>query len=215
MVDWFSIVLLIVLWLFYFIAHSVLASNRVKARVQQQFPERAHCYRLFFNLFAILTLGPIAFLHIITDSPALISWDGWSSYIAYGMQSVSIFGFIWSLRYYDMAAFSGIRSCRQRTDPNSILSISPLHRHVRHPWYFFALLLIWGRDLDQLSLVSTLMITAYLIIGSRLEDKKLIAEFGPGYAEYTHQVPGLIPIPGKSLSAQQSRQLEMNCTKPV
>ncbi len=213
MVDWLSIVLLIVLWLFYFIAHSVLASNRVKASVQQQFPERAHCYRLFFNLFAVLTLGPIAYLHIITESPTLISWHGWSIYIAYGIRGVAIVGFIWSLRYYDMQAFSGIRSCRQGTEPNSTLSISPLHRHVRHPWYFFALLLIWGRDLDQLSMVSTLMITAYLIIGSRLEDKKLIAEFGPGYADYIHQVPGLIPIPGKSLSAIQAQQLEINCTQ--
>ena len=68
--------------------------------------------------------------------------------------------------------------------------------------------MIWGRNQDHLSLVSTMMITAYLIVGSRLEDKKLIAEFGPGYADYIQRVPGLFPIPGKSISTTQAQQLE-------
>jgi len=38
------------------------------------------------------------------------------------------------------------------------------------------------------------VLTAYIIIGTRLEEKKLVLEFGESYTKYQHEVPMLIPF---------------------
>jgi len=143
----------------------------------------------------------------------LLTWPVWAQPLRYGMIAIAIGGFIWSLHYYDTKAFTGIGECRQSGLETSQLTISPMHRYVRHPWYLFGLLLIWSRDLNLLEMITNLMITAYLFIGARLEEKKLIAEFGDNYETYLKQVPGIIPLPGKHLSKQQAEQLEASARK--
>ena len=43
------------------------------------------------------------------------------------------------------------------------------------------------------SLVSALAITAYFIVGSRYQERKLGGEFGDAYRDYAKTVPGLLP----------------------
>ena len=56
-------------------------------------------------------------------------------------------------------------------------------------------------------LVSSVMMTIYFIIGSRLEEEKLLIYHGEVYRTYMKRVPGLIPLPGKSLTAQEAAAL--------
>ena len=42
-------------------------------------------------------------------------------------------------------------------------------------------------------LISAICMTAYFIIGSIYEERKLITEFGKVYEDYQQAVPGLIP----------------------
>ena len=84
----------------------------------------------------------------------------------------------------------------------------PLHRHVRHPWYALSLVLLWTRDMSTALLVSALAITAYFVVGSWLEERKLLARFGPAYGQYMARVPGLVPRPWRRLSREEARQLE-------
>jgi len=91
-----------------------------------------------------------------------------------------------------MAVFSGINSRRKEK-----LSISPMHRYVRHPWYLFALIIIWSRDQSSIQLISSVIVTLYFFIGARLEEKKLLREYGRSYELYMQYVPGIIPRPWK------------------
>ena len=76
------------------------------------------------------------------------------------------------------------------------LQTGGLHRIIRHPLYFGTLLFIWGLFLLFTylnNLIACLVISLYTLIGAKLEEQKLQAEFGAAYEEYSKKVPMLIP----------------------
>jgi len=68
-------------------------------------------------------------------------------------------------------------------------------RHLRHPWYLAGLLLLWGRDLAARDLVTATLLSGYLYLGSVLEERRLLAEFGDRYRRYQRAVPASSPFP--------------------
>ena len=74
------------------------------------------------------------------------------------------------------------------------------YRWVRHPLYFFMLLLIWSCPvLTADRLLFNILWTVWVVIGTRLEERDLTAEFGVAYTDYQNKVPMLIPwrLPAK------------------
>lgn len=195
-------------WLAYGAIHSVLASLRFKHWINTHWPAAMRAYRFGFNLGALLLLQPVLWLthgyrgEVLWDVPAWIAWPA---------AIIAIAGFGWSMKWYDGATFLGLRQWRDQVGPDDereAFRLSPLHRHVRHPWYALGLLLLWTRDLNAGWLVASCAITVYLIIGSRLEENKLIALYGEAYRRYRARVPGLLPLPGQSLGSSEARELE-------
>jgi protein-S-isoprenylcysteine O-methyltransferase Ste14 len=201
-------------WLAYGALHSWLASHRFKQRIAARWPAAMPAYRLGFNLSATLLLVPVLwFTHRYVGEPV------WSvpAWIAWPALAIALAGFAWSMKSYDGATFLGLRQWRKRIGPDAereAFTLSPLHRHVRHPWYALGLLLLWTRDLNAAWLVAASAITFYLLIGSRLEENKLIALYGEAYRRYRQRVPALIPLPGRALSADEARALEALARTP-
>ncbi len=205
--DWRDLLLLSVFWLGYFILHSALASLRVKHWFASRHPQQMPFYRLGFNVLALLTLLPLLWLF---DGPALWAWRGIGVWLADGLALAALAGFAVSLKYYDGQAFSGLRQWKEgtrRIEDLEHFQLSPLHRYVRHPWYFLSLVLIWTRDMNALMLLSCVMMTLYFIVGSRLEEGKLLLAYGTNYRRYMDRVPGLFPLPWKSISAREAAEL--------
>jgi len=203
-----DLALICLAWLAYGALHSLFAGNAMKQWVAARWPDAMPVYRLGFNLGATLLLVPVLWLTHGYVGPALWIVPGW---IAWPALAIAVAGFAWSMRWYDGATFLGLRQWRDRVGPDAereAFIISPLHRHVRHPWYALGLLLLWTRDLDAAWLAAAVAITAYLLVGSRLEENKLIALYGEAYRRYRRRVPGLVPIPGRSLSADEAGELE-------
>jgi protein-S-isoprenylcysteine O-methyltransferase Ste14 len=65
---------------------------------------------------------------------------------------------------------------------------------VRHPWYVAVFILLWARDLDQAGITVSLVLSAYLVVGTLLEERKLVLEFGDKYRMYQRQVSMFIPL---------------------
>ena len=208
--DWHHMVLLALSWLTYFVVHSLLASLWLKNRFIVRFPLKMPVYRLGFNCVAVFTLLPILWMTFLDPGPTLWAWRGPAAWLANGLALGAAFGFLVSLKHYDTLEFLGIRQwksgCQQVQDQEGF-HLSPIHRYVRHPWYFFGLVVIWTRDMNSATLLSSVMATIYFIIGSRLEEGKLQVYHGDIYRRYMKRVPGLIPLPWKSLSVDEAARL--------
>ena len=200
------IINLLFAWLLYFVLHSALASRAVKHWIAARLPGFAPYYRLAYNLAATLLLIPPLWLLHTSQAAPLWTWHGAGRWLADGLALAAVAGFWWSLRYYDTRGFLGLRQAHS-PGQRPRFSLSPLHRFVRHPWYFFGLIIIWTRDMDPAWLVSCIAITLYFAIGSRLEEQKLVEEFGDLYRHYQRRVPGLLPLPGRHLSRDEAAEI--------
>lgn len=65
---------------------------------------------------------------------------------------------------------------------------------VRHPLYFFSTLFMMLNHVMTVQwLILTILGTAYFIIGSLIEERRLVVEFGEAYRQYQQRVPFIIP----------------------
>jgi protein-S-isoprenylcysteine O-methyltransferase Ste14 len=205
-----SLIVLSALWLAYFSLHSILASLGLKQWIARRHPRLMPAYRMGYNALALLLLIPPLWLTVAFSGPWLWRWQGTGYWIANGLALLAVLGFMWSLRYYDGQEFLGLRQWRLRQDSaldQERFHLSPLHRYVRHPWYFLALVILWSRDMNAAWLVSVSLVTLYFIVGSRLEEIKLIQYHGEVYKDYRRRVSGLVPLPWRFLSKKAASDL--------
>ena len=194
-------------WGLFGAVHSITASQRWQSWLFKQWPALAPVYRILFNIVALITVIPPLAIMAVYDGQPLWQWSGPWRWLAWLLASLAILGFLWSLKFYDLKEFLGIRQMQRTTDEQGVFVISPLHRFVRHPWYCFALILIWTRDMDTVFLSAALAITAYFAIGTYYEERKLEQRFGDVYRRYKHHVPAFLPLPWKQLSRAQAAGL--------
>ena len=106
--------------------------------------------------------------------------------------------FVYGGRNYDVRQMLGIKQIKERTSNKALtdtgeLDTSGILGITRHPWYLAAILFLWGRQLDVSAIILNVIFTGYLIVGTYLEEKKLVAEFGQKYLAYQKRVSMLIP----------------------
>lgn len=197
-------------WLLYFVTHSILASLAVKTWVAGRWQGSMAWYRLFFNIMAsVLILLPLYLTFSASGGPVW-AWTGGWFYVANGIGLLAVCGFFFSLKFYDGLEFIGLRQLRereQRVADQETFQLSPLHYHVRHPWYFLGLLIIWTRDMPPAMLLTAILATVYFVIGSYLEERKLMVYHGDVYRQYQRKVPALIPLPWRHLDMESARHL--------
>lgn len=195
-------------WLGYFVLHSLLAASGTKAWAGRRWPQLMPGYRLLFNVISSVALLPVLWLVYGTESEWIWQWRGAWAWLANGVALLAIACFYASTRAYDMGEFLGLRQIREHSrDDRQTFTLSVFHRFVRHPWYCFGLVLIWTRDMNGPLLVSALAISAYFVVGSKLEERKLIVRYGEKYRSYIARVPGLVPLPWKYLTAAEADAL--------
>ena len=192
-------------WVFYAAFHSLTASQTCKDFIKRQWTSFFANYRVVYNLLALLLLFPVLLISIRTPGPELWAWHGAMAWVMNGVAFVALLSFLRCGGGYDLMAFLGLRRDEANLMPR--LVISGWHRFVRHPWYSLGLVLIWTRDMSAAHFVSAEAITMYFVIGSRLEERKLVAEFGDRYREYQRRVPRLFPRPWRALSKVDAERL--------
>jgi len=193
--------------LFYFFLHSLLASLYFKTWLQQHAPQIFIRYRLLYNLLASVLVLPLLYIYFFNDSASLWQWPASLAFIPWVASLIIAIAFIHASRDYDLRRFMGISDRAMNNTQDELFCIGRWHHYVRHPWYFLLLLLLWVQNMDTHRLLLSGMISLYLIVGSRLEEKKLVIQFGWRYRLYQQKVCGLIPLPWKVLSASDKQQL--------
>jgi len=111
---------------------------------------------------------------------------------------LAMIGVIWgvmSLDGFDSLGLTPIRNRFRTVEPmSSGLTVRGPYRWVRHPLYFFALLMIWSYPtLTTDRVLFNVLWTVWIVIGTVFEERDLAAEFGEQYRVYQRNVPMLIP----------------------
>ena len=60
--------------------------------------------------------------------------------------------------------------------------------------YLALIIYLWCQTFRAVDIVVNIILTIYVIIGTKLEERKLVLEFGETYVKYQQEVPMLIPF---------------------
>lgn len=188
----------------YGLLHSLLASLGVKALACRLGGAAARrLYRLGFNLFAAVSFVPVlALVVLLPDRPIYAVPSPWNWVMRAG-QFLAVVGLAAGLLHTDLGSFAGLSQLSGADDSlcnpegharSGGLVTGGLYRFMRHPLYTFGLLFIWlSPTLTWNTLALNLGLTAYILIGAKLEERKLLVEFGEAYRAYQKRTPMLVP----------------------
>ncbi|MCB2181120.1 MAG: hypothetical protein KQH63_03725 [Desulfobulbaceae bacterium] len=187
------------LWSIWCTLHSVLIAHWWLNWLHSILGERLvqGWYRLFFNVFSMVTVTGVVFYQFSLKQVILFSWPGWWQLVKTALYLYSAFMFYAGWRKYDLPFFLGIKQlkgylAKAREVPSHFNSNSG--GGVRHPWYSGGIALVWAFGaITDVSLASKIILSLYFIIGTLLEERKLRAHIGTAYDEYCRHVPMLFP----------------------
>jgi protein-S-isoprenylcysteine O-methyltransferase Ste14 len=178
--------------------HSAMISETATSFLKRRLGNGFRFYRLFFNSIAMLTLIPVLWYSRSLRQDAIFRWDGVWLVPQYLLLACGILLVVAGGRHYSLGQFIGISQLRGASsggmatgggiDSSGVLGL------VRHPWYTAVVLLIWAGELDVAALVSNGVLTVYIVIGTLLEERKLVHEFGDAYRGYQGRVSMFIPL---------------------
>ena len=172
-------------------AHSGFASVGFKRRV-------GLAREAMRRLYLVLTLPVMLLvwaLWVPLAQPVL--WDVHASLAVpfVAIRLVALAGLIWTVRSFNLTDFFG-ESPPGPAPAGVRLSTGGAFALCRHPLYFFMTLLAAASTVMPLGrALMAASLTVYVVVGSRLEERKLELEFGAAYVSYRARTPWLIPTP--------------------
>lgn len=181
--------------------HSFTASVALKQWMRDAVGSRIHdgWYRVAYNALSLVTLLPLL---IISLRPSTILWSvGEALAIVFRMiEFAGVAGIVVSLKLIDWKSFIGVRQILQYFRPKITVATDTLvttgpYRFVRHPLYFFSLLVIWFVPVMTINwMIFSVGVSLYFFIGSFYEESKMVHQFGDPYRRYQQRVPRLLPL---------------------
>jgi len=159
----------------------------------------ATSYRLSYSLLATALTGLWLWLvHALPDAP-LFHVSGIASLPFYALQIIGLGVILLSLRAFDAGIFLGFKPIPESGEG---FVENGIYRHMRHPMYSGFMLLLLASPVQSMnSLHLSLAVCAYFLIGSRNEERRMLA-IEPTYAAYLRRVPAFVP--GASLFRRAS-----------
>jgi methanethiol S-methyltransferase len=128
----------------------------------------------------------------------IFALEGLAWWLMKGLILLSCAGIVWCFRVIgDFDAF-GTQAflAHVRHEPPHVMPfiVKGPYRWVRHPVYFFGIVIILARpSLSLDGLMFDVLLTLWLVVGTILEERDLVVEFGDVYRTYQQSVPMLLP----------------------
>ncbi len=185
------------LCLVFFVQHSGMVRRSAKERMAKYmpgiYPPALYSIASGLALLALIFLWQPA-------SQFLWHLHGAGRWLSVCIAVAAIAGFIWGTRalgQFDPFGTLPLKAALGGACPPPVPFVARgPYRYVRHPLYFFMLVLIWSTPrLSTDQLLFNVLWTIWIIIGTRLEERDLIRDFGDTYRKYQLSVPMLLPLP--------------------
>jgi len=179
----------------FFIQHSGMIRKSFE-RWSAQFIEKKYQGALFTISSSIALLLLVVFWQ--KSSYTLVSAHDGLRWLIRAVYVTSVLGSFWAIRSLGSFNLFGLdpilQGIKGATSRPSRLRVRGAYRWVRHPLYLFCLLMIWScPDLTTDRLLFNLLWTAWILVGTILEERDLVNLFGEDYRVYQSEVPLLIP----------------------
>jgi methanethiol S-methyltransferase len=181
----------------FFLQHSGMIRRGVKNRITQRIP--AIYYPAVYSIASGVALIALVLLWQPSDRFLFRPGDT-GRWLSACLALVAVVGFAWgvrSLRWFDPFGRLALQaSLSGGTPPPATFVAEGAYRVVRHPLYLFMLVLIWSTprfSTDQL--LFNVLWTLWIVVGTKLEERDLVADFGESYRRYQSSVPMLVPVP--------------------
>jgi methanethiol S-methyltransferase len=188
------------LWIAYCALHSYLISTRFTNLMTRVLRNYYSFYRLFFNLVSLVLLIPLIKYTGQADTRTIITYTYPFSIVRYALIAGSLTVFFYAFFFnYDSVSFFGVRQIlnfrkTRNRDASTEIRKNGLLGILRHPMYSALIVYLWCQTFRVMDIVVNAVLTVYIIIGAKLEEAKLVLEFGDAYIQYQQEVPMLIPF---------------------
>jgi protein-S-isoprenylcysteine O-methyltransferase Ste14 len=186
------------LWILWCTLHSTLIATPVTDYMKEKLGDRFRFYRLFFNAVSLVTLIPVVYYSISIRQAPIFRWERYFLIVKYLLWVTSIYLFIAGARHYSLSHFLGIyqikigRANRTLSEYDTF-DTSGILGAIRHPWYTASIMIFWAGDISLSTFLNNIVISVYFIVGTILEERKLLLEFGEKYREYQRNVSMFVP----------------------
>ena len=187
------------IWVGFGVIHSVLISLRLSDWSKRVMGQYFAFYRFGYNLLSAVLFFVLLYFTKTLDSELVIKFVPPWPILQQGILVASIVVIIWALLSYDALEFVGIRQImnvrkNKAVDHPKTITKKGLLGIIRHPMYLATIVFIWSLNSTRVDILVHLVLTMYILIGIRLEERKLIIELGLAYTEYQKEVPALVPF---------------------
>ncbi|MCK6609930.1 MAG: hypothetical protein L6Q78_02725 [Bacteroidia bacterium] len=186
-----SYLLLALIWISYYGLHSLFASDSLKKWASDSVILKRF-YRLGYTVFS--TLGLIIIWRYSELNAGLPLFEIGIRPIWLGLLLISLLFMYFAFKPYSTAEFLGLDTIK---NPNLFnqpgqLSTKGLNKWVRHPLYVgsaFAIVAYVFLNAHANRILYCSISLAYLWLGSKLEERKLIRRYGKTYSDYLEKTP--------------------------
>lgn len=187
----YQLAVLALAWALWAALHSLLLQDGLRARLQQVLGLRTAVYRLLYSVFSLLTALPVLMYYWSVDATRSSLWPWPWLVIQLLLQAAGWGLMLWAWRSFSRQGLDlfGWSQARQTSEPQPVLVTSGAYARLRHPMNAAGLLIIWARPLGAADLVTNAVLTAYMILGSLHEERRLRRQFGQAYRDYAAKVP--------------------------
>ncbi|HUJ43706.1 MAG TPA: NnrU family protein [Opitutaceae bacterium] len=182
----------------FFVQHSMMIRQSFRRRLSAFVPSCCHA-----AVYAIASGAALTAVVLLwqTSPTTVFALRGWLHWLPRVFSALALGVFVWGVRALRVFDPFGRRALwahlRGQPLPQLPLAVRGPYVWVRHPLYSCMMVLIWSvpeAGLDRL--LFDVLWTAWIVFGTRLEERDLVAEFGDHYHRYQRIVPMLIPWRG-------------------
>ena len=179
----------------FFLQHSCMVRRSFRQRLERFVLEP------FQGMVYTIASGSVLILCLVLwqrASEPIVLLEGPLGWLLRALFVLAVVGFAWgtlSLGSFDAFGIRpAIAHLRGISSPHDPFVISGPYRWVRHPLYFFTLVLFWSCPaITPDRLLFNVLWTAWIVLATLFEERDLVSHLGQSYVRYQREVPMILP----------------------